>query len=165
MAAVAERPRLKKLLFNVMIQGDFVAVRVVMPLESTVADLVDAVMKQSTFSSLISPASAQTCNTYTFSNTHNTYRACKDLEAFNYHLRWNYNQDTNTLDLACQFADHEMIIYATIVLPKNMMTVNHVWQEGPIDGDSLGMHPVSGDNVRSMGTVDLLSGKVFTIGH
>lgn len=46
MEAVGERPRLKKLLFNVIIQGDFVAVRVVMPSESTVSDLVGAAVKQ-----------------------------------------------------------------------------------------------------------------------
>ncbi|XP_031281267.1 cytochrome b561 and DOMON domain-containing protein At3g59070-like [Pistacia vera] len=181
------------------------------------------------FASSISSSSAQsqTCNTYSFSNNHNSYRACNDLQALNSYLHWNYHQDTNTLDLAfrrsgtdptrwvawainptgkgmvgsqalvaytnpngilraytspitsystqlqegslsglevpkisAEFADNEMIIYATIVLPKNMTTVNHVWQEGPIDGDSLGMHPVSGENVISMGSVDLLSGKV-----
>lgn len=65
--------------------------------------------------------------------------------------------------ISADFSNNEMIIYATIVLPKNMTTVSHVWQEGPVRGDNhLGMHPLGGDNVKSMGTLDLLSGKVTT---
>ncbi|GMY10044.1 Cytochrome b561 and DOMON domain-containing protein [Fagus crenata] len=52
-----------------------------------------------------------------------------------------------------------MIIFATLVLPKNLTRVNQVWEEGPVNGDqgSLGMHALSGDNIKSMGTVDFLS--------
>ncbi|KAJ4719725.1 Cytochrome b561 and DOMON domain-containing protein [Melia azedarach] len=64
--------------------------------------------------------------------------------------------------ISADFSNNEMIIFATIVLPKNMTKVNHLWQDGPVIGDHLGMHALSGDHVRSMGTVDLLSGKVVT---
>ncbi|KAJ4730100.1 Cytochrome b561 and DOMON domain-containing protein [Melia azedarach] len=63
-------------------------------------------------------------------------------------------------NLAADFSNNEVIIFATIILPKNTTTVNHLWQDGPVIGDHLGMHSLSGDQVRSMGTVDLLSGKV-----
>lgn len=55
--------------------------------------------------------------------------------------------------------NNEMIIFATLVLPKNLTRVNQVWVEGPVNGDqgSLGMHALSGDNIKSMGTVDFLS--------
>ncbi|KAL5789621.1 hypothetical protein ACOSQ2_004509 [Xanthoceras sorbifolium] len=32
--------------------------------------------------------------------------------------------------ISAEFANNEMIIYATFVLPKNVTTVNHVWQDG-----------------------------------
>ncbi|KAK1567103.1 hypothetical protein Q3G72_008249 [Acer saccharum] len=45
------------------------------------------------------PSLAQTCNSYVFLNQ-NTYRSCNDLESLNSFLHWNYNQPTNTVDIA-----------------------------------------------------------------
>ncbi|KAK2634377.1 hypothetical protein Ddye_029169, partial [Dipteronia dyeriana] len=63
--------------------------------------------------------------------------------------------------ISAEFANNEMIIYSTFVLPKNMTTVYHVWQDGPVNEDnSLGMHALTGENVRSVATLDFLSGKI-----
>ncbi|OMO93926.1 Cytochrome b561, eukaryote [Corchorus capsularis] len=56
--------------------------------------------------------------------------------------------------------DNEMIIFATITLPENTTTVNHLWQEGPLEGNVPGMHRLSGPNVGSMGTLDFQSGEI-----
>ena len=64
-------------------------------------------------------------------------------------------------NISAEFANNEMIIYSTFVLPKNMTTVNHVWQDGPVNEDnSLGMHALTGENVRSLATLDFLSGQI-----
>ncbi|KAG2258498.1 hypothetical protein Bca52824_077792 [Brassica carinata] len=48
-----------------------------------------------------------------------------------------------------------------MVLPPNTTVVNHLWQDGPLkEGDRLGMHAMSGDHLKSMSTLDLLSGQV-----
>ncbi|KAL5854481.1 hypothetical protein ACOSQ4_004283 [Xanthoceras sorbifolium] len=63
--------------------------------------------------------------------------------------------------ISAEFANNEMIIYATFVLPKNVTTVNHVWQDGPVNEDySLGMHALTSENLRSMATLDFLSGQI-----
>ncbi|KAF6176642.1 hypothetical protein GIB67_034504 [Kingdonia uniflora] len=41
--------------------------------------------------------------------------------------------------------------------------VNHLWQDGPLNGNTLGIHHMSGPNVQFMGTVDFVSGKVVAI--
>ncbi|OMO82799.1 Cytochrome b561, eukaryote [Corchorus olitorius] len=56
--------------------------------------------------------------------------------------------------------ENEMIIFATLTLPENTTTVNHLWQEGPLVGNVPGIHRLSGPNVGSMGTLDFLSGKI-----
>ncbi|KAK1588818.1 hypothetical protein Q3G72_027390 [Acer saccharum] len=54
-------------------------------------------------------------------------------------------------NILVEFANDEKIIYATFVLPKNMTTVNHVWQDGPFNDDnSLGIHALTDGNVRSL---------------
>ncbi|KAK3184801.1 hypothetical protein Dsin_032087 [Dipteronia sinensis] len=45
------------------------------------------------------PSLAQTCKSYVFLNQ-NIYRSCNDLESLNSFLHWNYNQPTNTVDIA-----------------------------------------------------------------
>ncbi|XVF20771.1 hypothetical protein REPUB_Repub12eG0031700 [Reevesia pubescens] len=52
--------------------------------------------------------------------------------------------------------DNEMIILATLTLPTNITTVNHLWQEGPLVGNVPRMHRLSGPNMGSMGTLDCL---------
>ncbi|KAG2258415.1 hypothetical protein Bca52824_077709 [Brassica carinata] len=60
-----------------------------------------------------------------------------------------------------EYVDGEMTIFATLVLPPNTTVVNHLWQDGPLKGgDRLGMHAMSGDHLKSMSTLDLLSGQV-----
>ncbi|KAF7150234.1 hypothetical protein RHSIM_Rhsim02G0101500 [Rhododendron simsii] len=64
-------------------------------------------------------------------------------------------------DLSAIFLDNEMVIFATIELPENTTSVNHVWQDGPVSGDNLGMHGVSGNHLQSMGNLNLSSGQAF----
>ncbi|KAF7151566.1 hypothetical protein RHSIM_Rhsim02G0100700 [Rhododendron simsii] len=59
------------------------------------------------------------------------------------------------------FLDNEMVIFATIELPENTTSVNHVWQDGPVSGDNLGMHGVSGNHLQSTGNLNLSSGQAF----
>ncbi|KAL9295491.1 Cytochrome b561 and DOMON domain-containing protein [Arabidopsis thaliana] len=65
--------------------------------------------------------------------------------------------------VSAEYSNGEMMIFATLVLPPNTTVVNHLWQDGPLkEGDRLGMHAVSGDNLKSMASLDLLSGQVTT---
>ncbi|KAG5561233.1 hypothetical protein RHGRI_004305 [Rhododendron griersonianum] len=59
------------------------------------------------------------------------------------------------------FLDNKMVIFATIELPKNTTSVNLVWQDGPVSGDNLGMHGVSGNHLQSMGNLNLSFGQAF----
>ncbi|XP_010276683.1 PREDICTED: cytochrome b561 and DOMON domain-containing protein At5g47530-like [Nelumbo nucifera] len=60
-------------------------------------------------------------------------------------------------DLSATYANKEMIIYATLRLPRNMTVVNQVWQEGPLWRNTPIMHPTSGENLDSMGIVNFHS--------
>ncbi|KAL0443023.1 UNVERIFIED_CONTAM: cytochrome and DOMON domain-containing protein [Sesamum latifolium] len=62
-------------------------------------------------------------------------------------------------DLSATYARNEIVIFATLKLDGLNSTVNQVWQEGPLSGDSPAMHPTSGPNVQSVGTLNLLSGE------
>ncbi|KAF7150616.1 hypothetical protein RHSIM_Rhsim02G0102700 [Rhododendron simsii] len=64
-------------------------------------------------------------------------------------------------DLSAMLLDNEMVIFATIELPENTTSINHVWQDGPVSGDNLGMHGVSGNHLQSMGNLNLSSGQGF----
>ena len=46
--------------------------------------------------------------------------------------------------------NNETIIFATLVLPMNLTRVNQVYQVETVNGDddSLGMHALSGDNIK-----------------
>ncbi|XP_017640263.1 cytochrome b561 and DOMON domain-containing protein At5g47530-like [Gossypium arboreum] len=55
---------------------------------------------------------------------------------------------------------NEMIMFATLALPANTTTVNHLWQERPLAGNFPRMHPLSGPNMGSMGTLAFLVGKL-----
>lgn len=57
-------------------------------------------------------------------------------------------------------SNNEIIIFATLKLQNlSSSSVNHVWQQGPLSNGNPGMHPVSGANVQSMATLNLLSGE------
>ncbi|CAK9182249.1 unnamed protein product [Ilex paraguariensis] len=60
--------------------------------------------------------------------------------------------------LSAMVVNQEIIIFATLELPKNTSTINYVWQDGPVLGNVLGMHSLSGQHLQSMGTLDLSSG-------
>ncbi|XP_022989420.1 cytochrome b561 and DOMON domain-containing protein At5g47530-like [Cucurbita maxima] len=60
--------------------------------------------------------------------------------------------------LSATYLDDEMTIFATISLPPGMTTVNQVWQEGPMAQGSPLPHAFTGDNRRSLATLDLLTG-------
>ncbi|CAK7338964.1 unnamed protein product [Dovyalis caffra] len=65
-------------------------------------------------------------------------------------------------DVSATNQNNEMIIYASLQLHGNISTVNHLWQVGPMSGNTPMMHSVapSSPNVRSMGSLDFLSGRI-----
>ncbi|KAH7572644.1 hypothetical protein JRO89_XS04G0285100 [Xanthoceras sorbifolium] len=68
-------------------------------------------------------------------------------------------------DLTATYANNEMIIYATLGLGRNSSTtLNQVWQEGALSGNTPQVHSVTGPNVQSMGTLNLVSGQTGTTG-
>ncbi|KAJ4704051.1 Cytochrome b561 and DOMON domain-containing protein [Melia azedarach] len=62
-------------------------------------------------------------------------------------------------DLSATYANKEMIIFATLELKNGSSTLNQVWQEGPVSGGAPQMHSTSGANVKSVGTLNLVSGQ------
>lgn len=59
---------------------------------------------------------------------------------------------------------NEMIIFATLELPKGRTEFTQLWQVGPVSGDALGMHKFDPDNKNSVGRVDFISGKTSSGG-
>lgn len=74
------------------------------------------------------------------------------------------NLSFNVSGITAQYVSGEFIIFATVTLPSNKTTVNQVWQAGPLSNDAPSAHPTTGANVRSLGTLDLLSGLGTTAG-
>ncbi|KAL3344466.1 hypothetical protein AABB24_023756 [Solanum stoloniferum] len=68
-------------------------------------------------------------------------------------------------DVSAQNINGQVIIFARFELPMNgSNVVNHVWQEGPLqDDDTPGSHGMSGDSLRSFGTLNFHSGKTVAI--
>ncbi|CAH1423726.1 unnamed protein product [Lactuca virosa] len=68
-------------------------------------------------------------------------------------------------DLSASYLDNnnEIIIFASLGL-NGSGVVNQVWQEGDLSGNVPTAHATSGANVRSMGTLNLLSGQSGTQG-
>ncbi|KAH6819748.1 Auxin-responsive family protein [Perilla frutescens var. hirtella] len=62
-------------------------------------------------------------------------------------------------ELSATYARNEYTIFATLKLDNVSSTVNQVWQEGPVSGNSPAIHPTSGQNVQSAGNLNLLSGQ------
>ncbi|XP_062153683.1 cytochrome b561 and DOMON domain-containing protein At5g47530-like [Alnus glutinosa] len=60
-------------------------------------------------------------------------------------------------NLSASFANSEMTIFATLTLPSGT-TVNQVWQEGPLSGDSPRSHDTasSSANLKSAGSLNFL---------
>ncbi|MFS7904952.1 putative cytochrome b561 and DOMON domain-containing protein [Helianthus anomalus] len=62
-------------------------------------------------------------------------------------------------DLSATHSNNEIIIFATLDL-KNMSTkLNQVWQDGHVSNDAPMGHSTSGDNIKSMGTLNVLKGQ------
>lgn len=67
-------------------------------------------------------------------------------------------------NLTAQFRNGEMIIFATLHLDSTLVSTNQVWQEGPLSGDTPSIHPTTGENMQSLGSVDFASGTVTSTG-
>ncbi|CAH8388724.1 unnamed protein product [Eruca vesicaria subsp. sativa] len=65
----------------------------------------------------------------------------------------------NVSELSATYQNNEMIIFATLSLPlTNGGNINIVWQDGSLSGNSLLPHPTSGNNIRSVSTINVISG-------
>lgn len=61
--------------------------------------------------------------------------------------------------IAAEFAgNNQIIIYATIELPAGRTSFTQVWQHGDVSGNTPLRHPTSGDNMRSVATIDFATG-------
>ncbi|KAK6918760.1 AIR12, DOMON domain [Dillenia turbinata] len=62
-------------------------------------------------------------------------------------------------NISAEYSNNEMAIFATIGPLSNGTTVNHVWQAGnSVSNDIPQMHPTTGPNVQSMGSLNFLAG-------
>lgn len=69
----------------------------------------------------------------------------------------------NVSDLSATYLNNEFTIFATLNLDKfNSTILNHLWQEGPLSGDSPAMHDTSGVNTQSAGALRLVSAQSGT---
>ncbi|KAL0362197.1 UNVERIFIED_CONTAM: cytochrome and DOMON domain-containing protein [Sesamum calycinum] len=66
--------------------------------------------------------------------------------------------------IAAEFTNNQMIIYATIELPRESTRFTHVWQHGAASGDTPLMHSTDGEHVRSVGTIDFSTGLTADVG-
>ncbi|XP_071707814.1 cytochrome b561 and DOMON domain-containing protein At5g47530-like [Rutidosis leptorrhynchoides] len=67
-------------------------------------------------------------------------------------------------DLSAVHSNNEIIIFATLGLQNMSSTLNQVWQEGQLSGNAPTAHATSGDNVKSMGTLNVVSGQSGSAG-
>ncbi|XP_065860008.1 cytochrome b561 and DOMON domain-containing protein At5g47530-like [Euphorbia lathyris] len=61
-------------------------------------------------------------------------------------------------NIRAEYANNQMIIFATLHLDNSLIKTNQVWQEGPMSGTSFSMHSMSASNQRSVGTIDFSTG-------
>lgn len=61
--------------------------------------------------------------------------------------------------ISAEYVNNAMVIYATLALPSGQTGFNQVWQSGPVSGGSPQVHPTSGDNMKSYGSVDFVTGE------
>ncbi|XP_030539648.1 cytochrome b561 and DOMON domain-containing protein At5g48750-like [Rhodamnia argentea] len=56
--------------------------------------------------------------------------------------------------------DSETMIFATVHLTSDMLTINQVWQEGPLNGraNGLSMHATSDDHITCFGILNVATG-------
>lgn len=62
--------------------------------------------------------------------------------------------------ISAEFVEgNQVIIYATLQLPAGGTTsFTQVWQHGPVSGSTPQRHVTTGDNVRSIGSIDFATG-------
>ncbi|WCJ33134.1 Cytochrome b561 and DOMON domain-containing protein At5g35735 [Euphorbia peplus] len=73
----------------------------------------------------------------------------------------NSNLTFGVSNIRAEYANSEMIIFATLRLDNTLIKTNQVCQEGPMSGpNTFGMHPMSRDNLRCVGTIDFSTGTV-----
>ncbi|KAJ4878053.1 Cytochrome b561 and DOMON domain-containing protein [Raphanus sativus] len=64
----------------------------------------------------------------------------------------------NVSELSATYQNNEMIIFATLNVPvSNGGNINIVWQDGSLSGNNLLPHPTSGNNIRSVSILNILS--------
>ncbi|XP_047325130.1 cytochrome b561 and DOMON domain-containing protein At5g47530-like [Impatiens glandulifera] len=92
-------------------------------------------------------------------STGNVQAYTSPINSYNTHLgKADLSFNVPSLSAELRSSRNEMIIYATIELPTDETTFNHVWQEGPvINGNSMAMHSTSGENMMSTAIVDFSS--------
>ncbi|KAI3682848.1 hypothetical protein L1987_83167 [Smallanthus sonchifolius] len=62
-------------------------------------------------------------------------------------------------DLSATYSNNEIIVFATLAIQNVSTNLNHVWQDGRVSNDAPMVHATSGDNIKSMGTLNVLSGQ------
>lgn len=62
-------------------------------------------------------------------------------------------------NISATLEGNQWTIFATLQLTTDLLSTNQVWQEGPMNGDTPGAHAMSGDNLRSVGTIDFRTGQ------
>ncbi|KAL8259297.1 hypothetical protein R6Q59_027250 [Mikania micrantha] len=62
-------------------------------------------------------------------------------------------------DLSAAYSNNEIVIFAALDIQNVSTNLNHVWQDGQVSNDAPMVHATSGDNIRSMGTLNVLSGQ------
>ncbi|KDP29888.1 hypothetical protein JCGZ_18457 [Jatropha curcas] len=61
-------------------------------------------------------------------------------------------------NLRAEYTNREMVIFATLQLDDTLVSTNQVWQEGPMSGTSLGIHPLDTANRASVGAINFATG-------
>ncbi|CAN0927216.1 Cytochrome b561 and DOMON domain-containing protein At5g47530 [Linum grandiflorum] len=67
-------------------------------------------------------------------------------------------------NLMAEHSSGETTIFATLHLSSSLLSTNQVWQEGPLAGGNPSIHPTSGANVQSVGTIDFQTGATTAAG-
>ncbi|XP_076882763.1 cytochrome b561 and DOMON domain-containing protein At4g17280-like [Bidens hawaiensis] len=62
-------------------------------------------------------------------------------------------------DLSATYSNNEIIIFATLDVQNVSTKMNQVWQDGHVTNNVPMPHATSGDNIKSMGTLNVISGK------
>ncbi|XVE72511.1 hypothetical protein DITRI_Ditri11bG0045200 [Diplodiscus trichospermus] len=55
--------------------------------------------------------------------------------------------------------NNEMTIFAVLSISESLLSTSQVWQEGPVSNGQLGIHPTSGANLQSTGSINFLTGQ------